>query len=166
MWIVIKIKNKSNFFLLKDNLKKMLHSEIKFFTPKIKIQKFRANKFISKDLLILGNYAILYHSNFSNNFILNKVRYLRGIQYVLNNFNNCQNEIEQFVKKCKKNEDKDGYLSQNFFNLKKGTELKFTSGPFVNFISELIDTQKKRICLLAGKYKIVVQKNQNCILTG
>ena len=89
MWIVIKIKNKSNFFLLKDNLKKLLHSDIKFFTPKIKIQKYRANKFINKDLLILGNYAILYHSNFSNNFILNQVRYLRGIQYVLNNFNIC-----------------------------------------------------------------------------
>tara|TARA_B100002019_G_C20909264_1_gene422019 strand:- start:19 stop:519 length:501 start_codon:yes stop_codon:yes gene_type:complete len=166
MWIVIKIKNKSNFGLLKDNLKNLLDSEFKFFTPKIKIQKYKANKFISKDLLILGNYAILYHSNFSSSYILNKVRYLRGIHSVLNNFNICQNEIEQFVKKCKRNEDKEGYLSQNFFNLKKGTELKFTSGPFVNFISELIYTQKKRICLLAGKYKIMVQRNQNCILTG
>ena len=32
---------------------------------------------------------------------------------MLNNFNIYQNEIEQFVKRCK-NEDKEGYLSQNF----------------------------------------------------
>lgn len=166
MWLVIKIKNKCNLKMLEKDLKEVLNSNIKIFAPKIKIQKFKSNKFFFKDFYILGNYIIVNHFNFKNTQFLNKIKYLRGVHYILNTFSIYQNEIEQFVKRCRKNEDDNGYLIQNFFDLKKGKEIKFTSGPFVNFISELIDTQKNRICFLAGKYKILVQKNQNCISSG
>ena len=39
------------------------------------------------------------------------------------------------------------------------------SGPFVNFVSELVDTQRKNL-FFNGKYKILVNKNQSCISTG
>lgn len=166
MWAVIKVKNKYNFEHLKSNLINVLNSDLKFFAPRMKIQKYKSNKFFHKDFFILGNYIILYHSNLKNSFFLNQIKYLKGIEYILNSFSIYQNEIEQFVNRCKKNEDSNGYLLQNFFDLKKGKEIRFTSGPFVNFVSKLIDTQKNKICFLAGKYKILVDKNQNCISSG
>lgn len=166
MWLVIKTKHNCNIKLLKQNLINLLNKDLKFFAPKMKIIKLKSNKFFYKDFFVLGSYIILYHSELKKKIIVNKINYLKGIQYVLNTFNYCQDEIEKFVKRCKINEDCNGYLVQNFFEIKKGNEFKFISGPFVNFVSELIDTQKKRICFLSGKYKILINKNQNCISTG
>ena len=166
MWLILKIKNKCNILNLKKNLYKLLKSEAKLYSPKIQIHKRKANKFYDKDYYILGNYIIVFHARFKDNIILNKINFLKDVQYLLDGFKYYQNDINHFVNKCKTNEDAKGYLIQNFFNLEKGQKVKFSSGPFANFISELIDIQKKRICVLAGKYKILVNKNQNCILSG
>ena len=166
MWLILKIKTKCNIPNLKNNLFKLLNSEAKLYSPKIAIHKFKGNKFYNKDYYILGNYILIFHTKFKDSFILNKINFLRGVHYALNGFKHCQKDIDYFVNKCKLNEDKKGYLIQNFFNLKAGNKVKFSSGPFVNFISELIDIQKNKICVLAGKYKILVNKKENCILTS
>tara|TARA_B100000886_G_C20416568_1_gene489529 strand:- start:1341 stop:1841 length:501 start_codon:yes stop_codon:yes gene_type:complete len=166
MWLVIKTKHNFSTKLLKQNLVNILGNDLKFFAPKMRILKSKSNKFFYKDFFVLGNYKIIYHPDLKKNTNINKIKYLKGIQYVLNTFNYCQGEIEKFIERCKNNEDSNGYLIQNFFELKKGNELKFMSGPFVNFVSELVDNQKKRICFLTGKYKILVNKNQSCISTG
>lgn len=166
MWVAINVKNNSKLNLIRNSLAKILGSNLKFFAPKIQIQKLKSNKFIYKDFFVLGNYVLIYHEDLKRKIVFNQIQYLRGIKYILNSFDCCQKEIQDFVERCTKNEDKKGYLNQNFFYLKKGNEIKFTSGPFVNFVSELIHTQKNKFIFLAGKYKILVNKNQNCISLG
>ena len=49
---------------------------------------------------------------------------------------------------------KNGYLVQDFFMNNLSDNIKFCSGPFVNFAINLIEVQKNKISVLAGKYKI------------
>ena len=43
--------------------------------------------------------------------------------------------------------------------------IKFCSGPFVNFAINLIEVQKHKISVLAGKYKILVNKKKNFLVS-
>ena len=66
--------------------------------------------------------------------------------------------------KCEINRDKLGYLSSNFFNLSKGANIKINKGPFVNFVSEIVEIQKKKLKLLVGGMSIYLDKKENCLL--
>ena len=46
----------------------------------------------------------------------NSLKYCKGLKYFLTNFSSSQKEIENFISKCKENEDTNGYLKQSFFN--------------------------------------------------
>ena len=83
---------------------------------------------------------------------------------VLKGFELSQKEIKFFVEKCKKNENKDGYLIQDFFINNLNDKIRFCSGPFVNFAINLIEVQKSKVSVLAGKYKILVNKKNNYLV--
>ena len=52
MWAVIKIdKNKSSFVM--NNIRKKLGDNVQFYLPKIYTQKFKNNKLIEKEFLLL-----------------------------------------------------------------------------------------------------------------
>ena len=89
---------------------------------------------------------------------LNKLRFSRGLKYFLFGFQHSQNEIKNFVNKCMKSEDKNGYLCQNFYKLKINTSYKFTTGPFVDKIFKIIDLQKNKIEIYLGNIKTSIQK--------
>ena len=134
--------------------------------PKICTHIKKGEKVFQKNHYILGNYILVHDTSFNDQSILNKVKYLKGVEYIVKGFKFNQLEIAEFVKRCKNNEDEQGYLSQNFFNIKIGKELKFSSGPFMNFISELIKEQKNKLQVLVGKYTISINKKRDCILTA
>ena len=62
MWAILKFK-KNNLELLKTNLKKKIGNDIKFYLPKVSIQKFKNKKLINKIYYPLGDHIFLFHKN-------------------------------------------------------------------------------------------------------
>ena len=165
MWLVIKLKKNCISDILKGSLRKLLVTDPELYSPKISRQIIKGNKFYEKDQCILGNYIFIFHEKFKNNSFINKLNFIRGVDFVLKGFQYFQKEIDFFVNKCKKNEDQNGYLIQDFFVNTLGKKIKFHSGPFINFVSELINVQRNKISVLAGQYKILVNTKRKSIIS-
>ena len=165
MWIIVKTKKNCVIKNLKANLKKLFSIEPFIYSPKILQQNIVGNKFKEKNYYILGNYIIIFHEKLNNKFLLNNLCFTKGIDTILNGFENSQKEIKFFVDKCRENENKKGYLIQDFFMNNLSDNIKFCSGPFVNFAINLIEVQKHKISVLAGKYKILVNKKKNFLVS-
>ena len=103
MWTVIKF-DKKNLELLKLDFKKKLGSDPIIYSPKLFVQKYKKNKLIGKEFDLLGDYLFCFHKNFQNSSIINTLKYSRGLKYFLNGFNQSQNEIASFIRKCKESE--------------------------------------------------------------
>jgi len=157
MWVVAKYKtNELNF--LRENLLKTFGDKLEFYIPKIKCQKYVQNKLKTLERFILGNYLIFYHDKLNDDNILARLKYTKGLHYILKNFKYNQNEIKDFVNLCKKFEDKNGYLTQDFFNnfcMKKG---KFINGPFTNMVFSIISEQKAKLKILIGNIKTTISR--------
>ena len=159
MWIVIKFDiNKINS--LTYDLKRKVGNDINLFMPKIKIQKLKNYKIFSKELYLLGSYIFCYHPNFKNSSILNSLKYIRGLKYILKDFLSSQNDIKEFVLKCKIHENAEGYIKQSFFEIDKKNDFKFLSGPFTNLIFKVISEQKSSLNILLGNFKTTVSKEK------
>ena len=122
MWIVIKYKT-NNLGLLTKELNKKFNSKIIYYLPKIQTLKNSLNngKIIKKDFKILGDYILCYHPSFSNKSILNEITNTKGVKCFLKGYLSCQREIQEFISKCKNNEDENGYLNEerrDFFKFK------------------------------------------------
>ena len=48
---------------------------------------------------------------------------------------------------------------QSFFNFREITKGKFISGPFTNFVFDVIENQKNRLKVLVGNAEICLKKN-------
>ena len=159
MWTIIKLDKKKINFLKEDLKKKMGRSSI-FYSPKIRIQKFKKNKLINKEFDILGNYIFCFNKNFGKDEIFNDLRFCRGLKYFLNGFKQSQNEIKNFIENCKSLEDKNGFLSNYFFKIEVNSNYKFTSGPFTDKIFKIISLQKNKIDILMGNIKTTINKKK------
>ena len=160
MWIIAKYKiNELN--ILKKKLNEILGNDPEYFIPQIKYNKIIKQKFKTFQKSILEGYLICFHSKFTNKHILNLLKYTKGINYILEGFKNNQEEILNFVKRCKEFEDKDGFIQQDFFNNKNFTKAKFVSGPFTNLVFDILSKQSDRIEILIGKYKTTISKNSS-----
>tara|TARA_B100001765_G_C19415971_1_gene298872 strand:+ start:253 stop:753 length:501 start_codon:yes stop_codon:yes gene_type:complete len=160
MWIVLKYK-RNEFNFLKDGLIKVLGNLPLIFRPKIKLQKLVKNKihYIEND--ILEDYLLCYHEKFKKNNILNHLKNLKGLKYILNNSQNCQKEIIGFIKYCKDNQGTDGYIKQSFFNFTKMKKGIFLSGPFTNMFFSVIDKHRDRLKVLIGNMTATITNNSN-----
>jgi|TARA_B110000211_G_C14054443_1_gene542679 hypothetical protein len=159
MWTVIKLDQKK-INLLKEDLKKRAGNEFKLYLPKLKVEKFNKKKFFKKELNLLGDYALCFLPNFNDCTTINNLKYLRGLKYFLNGFTSCQKEIIDFINRCKKIENKDGYISSNLFETEINKYYKFTSGPFNENIFKIIEFQKNKINILMGSVKATISKKE------
>jgi len=164
MWTVVKIKKNYNVKNFKSNLKNLFLVCPEIYSPKILQQEVRGNKFYKKSNYILGNYLLIFHEKLKDKFFYNRLSFVKGVDVVLKGFELSQKEIKYFVDKCKKNENKNGYLIQDFFINNLNDKIRFCSGPFVNFAINLIEIQKSKVSVLAGKYKILVNKKNNYLV--
>ena len=57
-------------------------------------------------------------------------------------------------------ENKDGYISEQFYDLEINSNYKFFSGPFLNFVFKIIKLEKNNIKILMGKYKTTINKKE------
>ena len=101
MWAVIKIDHKK-LNLLKSDFKEKLGSDFQIYSPKTAIKKKYKNKFIFKEINIMGDYIFCFHKKFSQIETIKKLKFSKGIKYFLDGFYKSQSDIENFVLKCKK----------------------------------------------------------------
>ena len=117
MWTILKFK-KNNFNFLTQELSKKFGANIKVYSPKILIEKYKNNKIQRKELNLLGDYFFCYHEDFDKKSFLTKLKFVKGVKYFLEGFESSQIEILEFIDKCKNLENKDGKITQNLFQEK------------------------------------------------
>ena len=157
MWIVAKYdKKKANFFL--DDLKKKLKDKVVIYNPKVKIEKFYKKKLISKEFNILGDYIFCFNPKFANQKILDNLQFTKGLKYFLSGFYKSQKEIKDFIKKCKKSENENGFISADFFDIELNKKYKFNSGPLLNLIFQVVEIQKTKFKIIMGDKIATIEK--------
>jgi len=159
MWTIIKFDKKKLSSLKKDFTKK-LGKDFVIYSPKLFIQKYKNNKLTNKEFNLLGDYLLCFHKDFQNPTTINKLKFCRGLKYFLSGFIQSQNEIENFVNRCKKSENDGGYLSTNFYQLHINSKYRFATGPFAERIFQIINLQKNRIDILMGNIKTTIKKKE------
>ncbi len=157
MWAILKF-DKKNLSLLKKDLKNKLDKNLKFYSPKIKIQKFKNNKLVSKELNLMGDYLFCYHESLKCTNKINTLKFTRGLKYFLNGFKDTQKDIEVFIENCKNSENDEGFLSKEFFEIELNKKYKFSSGPFTEKIFQIINLQKNKIKILMGDLKTTIRR--------
>ena len=138
MWLVIKYKTNQINFLI-NNLKETIGELPEMCIPKSKVEIKIVKKF---RLIFIGRLSHLLSQKFSENSTLFQLKYLKGLKYYLDGFQNQQLEIQKFVKYCR-NYEKNGYISQEFFNNTNFERGKFISGPFANLVFNILERNKK-----------------------
>ncbi len=157
MWIVAKYdKKKANFFL--EDLKKKLKDKVVIYNPKVKIEKFYKKKLISKEFNILGDYIFCFNPKFANQKILDNLQFTKGLKYFLSGFYKSQKEIKDFIKKCKKSENENGFISADFFDIELNKKYKFNSGPLLNLIFQVVEIQKTKFKIIMGDKTATIEK--------
>ena len=159
MWTVIKFEKKQINFLRED-LTKKLGSNYKIYIPKIRVQKYKKNKLISKEVSVLGDYMFCFHKQFNSKFTIEALKFVRGLKYFLTGHNDSQDDIESFIKKCSKLEDKNGYISKDLFELEINKSYKFSSGPFTDKIFKLINLQKDILKISMGNLSTSINRKK------
>ena len=74
MWTVLKF-NKNELSLLREDLKKKLGNNFKIYIPKLRVQKFKKNKLINKELNLLGDYMFFFHESLISEKCLNLIKF-------------------------------------------------------------------------------------------
>ena len=157
MWIVAKYdKKKANFFL--EDLKKKLKDKVVIYNPRVKIEKFYKKKIISKELNILGDYIFCFNPKFADQKIIDNLQFTKGLKYFLSGFYKSQKEIKEFIKKSKKSENENGFISADFFDIELNKKYKFNSGPLLNLIFQVVEVQKTKFKVLMGDKIATVEK--------
>ena len=157
MWIILKINNKE-FSILKEGFLKVLGKDVKFYLPKIKIKKFQKNRIKNYETLILGDYLFCYHEKLKSLNFLQSLKGARGLKYFLENSIYNQKQIKCFINNCKENEN-EGFISQNFFSKIINQKAIFISGPFTNMIFKIVSEQKNKLKIIIGDLKTTINKN-------
>ena len=159
MWAVIKIDHRK-LNLLKSDFKEKLGPDFQIYSPKTAIKKKYKNKFIFKEINMMGDYIFCFHKKFSQTEIIKKLQFCRGLKYFLNGFCKSQFDIENFVTRCKKSENSLGYISHNFFTLNLTKKYKFSNGPFASNIFKILELQRNKLEILIGSLKTTIKKNE------
>ena len=159
MWIILRYK-KNNFQFLINDLKKKFKNNLEIYNPKFKTNLRVKNKFITSELTLLGDYFFCHHKEFNNPSIINSLKFTKGLKDFIKGYKFSQKDIQDFIKRCRKSENEEGYLTNKFYNLYKNSKFKFNSGLFSNFTFKIMNLQKNKINLLLGNLKITTEKEK------
>ena len=158
MWVIAKYeKKKLNFFI--NNLKKNLGEDFVIYNPFMEVKSFVKNQVIKKKINILEDYVFCYSKKFNKKNTFNQLRYLKGLKYFLEGFFESQNEISEFIQKCKDSENINGAISSNFFELILNRKYKFNSGPLLNAVFQLVEIRKRKLKVLIGNKVTTINKD-------
>ena len=93
MWTVLKF-DKKNLALLKKDLSSKLGENLKIYIPKLRVQKYKNNKLINKEINLLGDYLFCFHKNLSQKTMLDSLRFSRGLKHILEGCIASQKDIK------------------------------------------------------------------------
>ena len=158
MWVVAKIKIK-NLNTFKKDLTEKIGNDIKFYHPKIEYHKYFGDKVKRFEKLILENYIFCCHEKLKKSRYVSELKFLKGLEYFLEGYNQNQNNIIKFIEHCKAFENGKGYLTQSFFKAIITKKAKFISGPFTNMIFEVIEKQKNKLKIIVGNVVTTISDN-------
>ena len=127
MWAIIKFDQKKLEHLKKD-ISNKLGNDFKVYNPKLLIQKYKKNKLVKKEFNLLGDYLFCYHKDFKNPLTLKKIQFCKG-ENMFQVGPKSQSQINEFIKKCRPLENKEGFLSPNF---------KFAINKIISLYCELL----------------------------
>ena len=159
MWVVIKFDQKK-IELMKNDISKKISGITKYYSPKMIIQYYNKNKLVTKEICLLGDYLFCFNQNFKNQHCREAIKFSRGLKYLLEGQGFLGNDINRFIETCRNFENEKGYVNFSFLNLIKNNKYRFTSGPFVNKIFEVINFQKHKIDILIGKIKTTLKRKE------
>ena len=156
-WIVAKCKT-NEVETFKKSLNDLLGDSVEYYQPKIQYEKFLKKKNCYKKIkkFILGNYLFCNSEHFINTANTQKLKFIKGLQYFLIGAFLNQKDIINFIENCKKNEDENGSLKQEFFSLCFNKNYKFLTGPFKNQLFKIISEQNKKLLILLNNKKITL----------
>ena len=157
MWTIIKY-DKKNLNLLLQDLRKKMGNDFVIYHPKMQLKKFYNNKLIKKPIDLLGDYIFCFHKNFENENFIQNLKFCRGLKYFLGGFTEFQTDIIKFIERCKKYENKDGFITQSLFEIDFQTNYKFLSGPFAEKIFKIIKFKENKINIMMGNLKTTVNR--------
>lgn len=162
MWIIAKFK-KESFIFFQNEMKKQIGEKCKFFRPKINLQIYKKNRLVNSTIDLLEDYVFCYHEKFNDKKIINsRLKNIKGLKYILENFKSSQHEIENFINYCESMQDENGIISKNFFNknldLKKS--YKFLSGPFLNKIFKILSIEKNSLRIKIEGLNTLIKKDK------
>jgi len=159
MWIVAKY-NYNQFNTLKESVEDILGGGISYYQPKIVINLKR------KKLLknILGNYVFLKHEKFEDKNFLSNLKYIKGLSYFLPNYKFYQNQIIEFIDKCKSHECEKNILKPSFFEELINMKAKFINGPFKNLIFDIVNRNKNNFIAKINNFRITVKNKDKYFL--
>ena len=159
MWIVLKYE-KRKIGILINELKKKFNDDLEIYNPKFQTKLKMKNKIIVNELSLLGDYLFCYHENFSNPNAINLLKFTKGIKDFINGYKSSQSDIKEFINRCRKSENREGYLTNKFYDLHENSKFRFGSGAFSNFIFKIINLQKNRMNILIGNLRVSTQKEK------
>ncbi len=159
MWIILKI-DKKKFNLLKQDFKKRIGEDVTFYKPKMKISTYFKNKLVNKEVDILGDYVFCFSESFNEKKIFSSIKFSKGLKYFLNGFFSVQEEIKDFINKCKNLENENGFISSNLIDFQKNKDYQFISGPFAKKLFTILNLEKNRIKILLGTAETYIDKNK------
>lgn len=159
MWIVLKY-NKKNVKILINELSKKFNNDLKIYNPKFKTTFKIKDRTIINELSLLDDYLFCHHKNFSDSNSTNVLKFTKGIKDFIHGYKSSQNDIEKFINRCRRCEDKEGYLTNKFYNLYENSSFKFNSGIFANFIFKIINLQKNKMNILLGNLRVTTRKEK------
>ena len=160
MWLVAKIKRNEIEIFKKDLIKKS-GNNIEFYCPKIEYYKHFRKKVQRLEKLALENYIFCYYKDFNDQILVQKLKFVKGLEYFLNGYYQNQSEIVKFINHCKSFENKRGYLTQAFFKNMITKKAKFISGPFANMIFEILEKNKNKLKIVFGNVVTTISDNSN-----
>ena len=155
MWTVIKTDLKKISFLKQDLIKKV-GKDTKFFIPLYLVEKYKNKKIVRLKKNLFGNYIFCHNEMFKTRSHFENLKYLRGLKHLLYPNKNDQNEIIEMIERCKKFEDKLGYINQNYFYKYLNDKLEIFQGPLRSMVFNILEKKKKSVSISFGNFKVNV----------
>lgn len=155
MWTVIKTDLKK-ISLLKTDLMKKIGNDTKFFIPLYLVEKYKNKKIIKLKKNLFGNYIFCYNEKFKIRSHFESLKYLRGLKYLLYPNKNDQYEIIKMIERCKKFENKLGYIDQNYFYKYLNNKLEIFQGPLRSMVFNILEKKKDSVSISFGNFKVNV----------
>lgn len=159
MWTIIKFEKKQ-FNTLINEIKLKLDNNFMIYRPKMLINFYKKNKILKKEIDLMGDYLFCFHKDFKKNNVLENLKFCRGIKHFIYGHKETQKEIIEFIDKCRKHENNDGYISNDFFELMENSDYRFASGPFTNRIFKILEINKFKLRIALGNVKTTIYKNK------